>query len=175
MRISLRKEFFALLVLVCNLIFSTSANAWEISSGEDGFGTKRILALTYYDQDLQEQSPDEEPDSSRFAALGLRCMESRLDVVFASYLDGEPVKWIQQASVEVKIDNGKIEKWRITFPPDKSGVFFTDSAKLVSRLLRAETIAIRGNGLKSRITANFDVSNLAEVRSDFRKIGCKVK
>lgn len=175
MRISSRREIIALLVLICNLSFSTSAYAWEISSGEDGFGTKRILALTYYDQDLQAQSPDEEPVSSRFAALGLRCMESKLDVVFASYLDGEPVKWIKQSSVEVKFDNGKIEKWRITFPPDKSGIFFTDSAKLVSRLLRAETIAIRGNGLKSRIAANFDVSNLAELRSDFRKRGCVFK
>jgi hypothetical protein len=153
----------------------TPSSAWEVTNSEDGFGTKRVLALTYYDQDLQIQYPDEEPTSSRFAALALRCMESKLDVVFASYLDGVPVKWIKQSTVEVKFDNGKIEKWKISFPPDKSGIFFTDSKKLVSRLLRSETIAIRGSGLKSRITANFDVSNLAETKNDFRGMGCIVK
>lgn len=163
-----------LLVFGMTLPLNANVNAWEIAPGEDGFGTKRVLALTYFDQDTNLQSPDAEPESENFAALGLRCMESKMDVLFASYNSDKPLKWIKQSSVDVRFNNGKVEKWKITFPPDKSGVFFTDSKKFLQRLTKSKQVAIRGNGYTKRISANFDVTNIDQVRVEFRSLGCKI-
>ncbi len=157
-----------LLVIGLTLSFTTNSHAWEVIPGEDGFGTKRVLALTYFDQDSNLQSPEAEPESENFAALALRCMESKSDVLFAAYNLGKPLKWIKQSTVDVKFNDGKIEKWRISFPPDKTGIFFTDSKKFLQRLIKSKQIAIRGNGYTKRISANFDVTNIDQVRVELK-------
>ena len=169
-----RSILACLLVIGLTLPFSTSLQAWEMVPGEDGFGTKRILALTYFDQDANQQSPEAEPESENFAALALRCMESKSDVLFASYNSDKPIKWIKQSTVDVRFNNGKIEKWKITFPPDKTGIFFTDSKKFLQRLIKSKQVAIRGNGYTKRISANFDVTNIDQVRAEFKSLGCKI-
>ena len=169
-----RSILACLLVIGLTLPFSTSLQAWEMVPGEDGFGTKRILALTYFDQDANQQSPEAEPESENFAALALRCMESNSDVLFASYNSDKPLKWIKQSTVDVRFNNGKIEKWKITFPPDKTGIFFTDSKKFLQRLIKSKQVAIRGNGYTKRISANFDVTNIDQVRAEFKSLGCKI-
>ncbi len=160
------------------ILFSTltheKAFAWEVVPGEDGFGTKRVLALTYFDQDANLQSAEVEPDSENFAAFALRCMESKTDVLFASYTSDKPLKWIKQSTVDIKFNNGKVEKWQITFAPDKTGIFFTDSKKFIQRLVKSKQVAIRGNGYTKRISANFDVTNIDVVRAEFKTIGCKI-
>lgn len=169
-----RSALAGLLVIGLTLPFSSNLHAWEVVPGEDGFGTKRILALTYFDQDENLQSPEVEPESENFAALALRCMESKSDVLFASYNSDKPLKWIKQSTVDVRFNNGKIEKWKITFPPDKTGIFFTDSKKFVQRLIKSKQVAIRGNGYTKRITASFDVTNIDQVRVEFKSLGCKI-
>ena len=163
-----------LLVVSLTCLFHEKLHAWEIIPGEDGFGTKRVLAITYFDQDSNIQSPDAEPDSLSYAALGLRCMESTAEVLFASYTSDKPLKWIKQSTVDVKFNNGKVEKWRITFAPDKTGVFINDGKKFIQRLIKSRQVAIRGNGFTKRISANFDVTNIDAVRNEFKTIGCKI-
>jgi hypothetical protein len=169
-----RSAIAGLLVFALTIPLNEKLHAWEIIPGEDGFGTKRVLAITYFDQDTNVQSPDGEPDSENFAALGLRCMESKVEVLFAAYTSDKPLKWIKQSTVDVKFNNGKVEKWRVTFVPDKSGLFITDNKKFLQRLIKSNQIAIRGNGYSKRISANFDVTNIDEVRTAFKTIACKI-
>ena len=172
---NLRKNFIAsLLIFVFGISLNESAYAWDIFPGEDGFGTKRVLAITYFDQDSNLQSSDAEPETENFAALALRCMDSKIDILFASYTSDKPIKWIKQSTVEVKFDNGKVEKWRVTFVPDKTGLFFTDNKKMLQRILKSKQIAIRGNGYTKRISGNFDITNIGPVRTEFKTIGCKL-
>jgi hypothetical protein len=171
----MRKRVIAgFIVFVLTVPFNATLHAWEIIPGEDGFGTKRVLAITYFDQDTNVQSPDGEPDTENFAALGLRCMESKIEVLFAAYTSDKPLKWIKQSTVDVKFNNGKVEKWRVTFVPDKSGLFITDGKKFIQRLIKSNQIAIRGNGYTKRISANFDVTDIAEVRTAFKTIACRI-
>ncbi len=175
MIVNMRNRIIAYLtVFILVMLLNEKAFAWELVPGEDGFGTKRVLALTYFDQDANLQSADIEPESDNFAALALRCMESKSEVLFASYTSDKPLKWIKQSTVDVKFNNGKVEKWRITFAPDKTGIFFTDSKKLIQKLVISKQIAIRGNGYTKRISANFDVRNIDLVRAEFNSIGCKI-
>jgi hypothetical protein len=172
---SLRESFIAgLLIFVFGISFNNSSYAWEIRPSVDGFGTKRVLASTYYDEVLVGQSPDTEPGSERYAALSLRCMDSKIEIIFASYALGKPLKWVKQSTVEVKFDSGKIEKWSIDFPPDKTGIFIKDSTKMLQRILKSKQIAIRGNGYTKKISGNFDISNIVPVRTEFKKIGCRL-
>jgi hypothetical protein len=163
-----------LLVFTLTFHFNENVYAWEIIPGEDGFGTKRVLAITYFDQDANLQSPDSVPESISYAALGLRCLESKVEVLFASYTSEKPLKWIKQSTVDVKFNNGKVEKWRVTFVPDKTGLFVTDGKKFIERMIKSSQIAIQGNGYTKKISANFDVKNLGQVRTDFKTIGCKI-
>jgi hypothetical protein len=171
---SLRKSLIAgLLVFILGIPLNNFAYAWEILPSEDGFGTKRVLASTYYDEDSNLQSPDVEPNSERYGALALRCMDSQTEIIFAAYAFGKPLKWVKQSTVDVKFDNGKVEKWKITFPPDKTGIFFIDTKKMLQRILKSKQIAIRGSGYTKRISGNFDITNIGPVRTEFKKIGCK--
>ena len=175
MNMIMRKKIIVGFAVFALATFSNEkAVAWEVVPGEDGFGTKRVLALTYFDQDANLRSAEVEPDSENFAAFALRCMESKTDVLFASYASDKPLKWIKQSTVDVKFNNGKVEKWRITFAPDKTGIFFTDSKKFIQRLVKSKQVAIRGNGYTKRISANFDVTNIEIVRAEFKTIGCKI-
>jgi hypothetical protein len=101
-------------------------------------------------------------------------MDSKIEIIFASYALGKPLKWVKQSTVEVKFDNGKIEKWSIDFPPDKTGIFIKDSKKMLQRILKSKQIAIRGNGYTKKISGNFDISNIVPVRTEFKKIGCRL-
>jgi hypothetical protein len=108
MNMMMRKKIIVCLAVFALATFSNEkAVAWEVVPGEDGFGTKRVLALTYFDQDANLQSAEVEPDSENFAAFALRCMESKTDVLFASYTSDKPLKWIKQSTVDVKFNNGK--------------------------------------------------------------------
>jgi hypothetical protein len=174
-RMTIRKSLIAgLLIFVFGITLIDSSHAWEIFPGEDGFGTKRVLAISYFDQDSNLQSSDSEPETENFAALALRCMESKIDILFASYTSDKPIKWIKQSTVDVKFDNGKVEKWRVTFVPDKTGLFFTDNKKMLQRILKSKQIAIRGNGYTKKISGNFDITNVGIVRTEFKTIGCKL-
>ena len=168
-----RLSIVLILVILINT-FVSGARAWLPEEFEDDFGTKSFVLSTYFDQDTRTQSPDGEPEGSRYAAIGLRCQDSDLAIAFRFTEDGESVKLWKKKTVDIKLDSGKSIAWPMAVGPSNYG-WLGNEMSLVKQIKKSKTLYIRATDTTgSFITANFNIQRLNSYIAKFKKYGCKI-
>ena len=171
--IMVRVRRFLVILFVLPLL-ATPSHAWLLENGTDDFGSNWLVASTYYNQETKEKFSDGliERQDLNYSAFGIRCMDSQLLVAYSTYVDGFRNSFLRKSTVEVRFDDGKIEKWRVSLSPgDRTFLFFTESNKFLVKLKKSKQLAIRATLARgTRVSSLFKVNGVRKLSSEFRKL-----
>ena len=172
LRASKKTTFFVLLTFFISLQTNV-ARAWLPEKFEDDFGTKTFVLSTFFDLDERVQYPFSQPESNRYAAIGIRCQDSAMSVAFQFSKDGSPVKLWKKKSIDIRFDGGKTLAWPVTVGPSNFG-WLGNEGRFVGQLKKARIVSIRATDSRgSFVTANFNVENSKDFTREFREYGCR--
>ena len=150
--------------------FTSPAQAWSVTSEIDDFGSKLVLAGTFFAPGLgNTDSFDEAYDSGNSQALMIRCQDATLEI----YLKNFSGKFDKSSTALVKFGNSTSKKWAIGLSTNKDSIFFDKPRTLATTFTKNKKFYVRGSSTTGYVTANFDISGLSESRTEFKNAGCK--
>jgi|688.fasta_scaffold649943_1 hypothetical protein len=167
----MKKTFLITLVLLFLISSAGTARAWEIESNVDDFGSRLVLATTYFMRDIgNTDSYDEAYENGDYEALIIRCQDKKLEAYMRSYNN----LFDNSSSALVRFGGGSPQKWMVGRSTSKQSLFFMNTTSLINKMLKVKKFYVRASSTEGYLAANFDVMGLSDLRSTFKKAGCRI-
>ena len=146
---------------------------WGEITSDDGFSKSFTIFKESSNVGISDYGDDIE------YSIEIQCEQKELTVlVYADPIGIYPTNDFNRVGYGlVKIDSGKIVKYKYVALKDSSGVNFWSSKLLTSNMLKGKRqVAFKiPSSVQNDTVANFQIGNLASYSSRFKSLGCPLK